>query len=118
MSAVTDGEPLWHVTVALAGRPVPYGSLLTTLSQLCGRDPANMSVRYRSDLVELRYWDEGSAAVAVAESGNRLWAEARQDLALPDWSVVALEVHDTETWRRRRSTIAPADPPGAVIPLP
>jgi hypothetical protein len=117
MTADAASAPLWHVTVSLCGAPLPDDALASTLGRLCQRDPSNMSARYASDCVELRYWDEGASALGVAEAGSRLWEEASRDLPLPAWSVVGLEILDRATYRRWRGRVAPLDPPGAVVPL-
>lgn len=108
---------LWHVVVTVAGESVPAAPLHHALHQLCTFDPGNLGIIYRSDLAELHYWDEGDRPSDVAAAGASMWDDSRQDLQLPPWRVVGLEVLDKERLRGRlRTTLSPVAP-GSVTRL-
>jgi hypothetical protein len=85
-------NPLWHVTVTLAGDPVPDEQLTAALGRLVEERPFMLSVRYAADRVELRFWDEAEDVYDAAAIALRLWSEQRRRTGLPRWRVVGLEV--------------------------
>ena len=103
-----NGSSLWHVTLTLCGEAVPTDELRGALAHLVDERPFMLSVRYASDRVELRYWDEGESLDDVAALALRLWGDHRDSAGLPLWSVVALEVLDQSTVQRRPDEHAPA----------
>lgn len=92
---------MWHVTVTLHGQPQEPGELARQLSQLALAHGIGLSARYQPDMVELRYWDEGHDCGRVAGNALGLWDSHREDLGLPSWAVVGLEVLDRGCFRRR-----------------
>lgn len=89
-------NPLWHVTLTLAGDPVPAEQLTAALNRLVEERPFMLSVRYALDRVELRFWDEAEDVDDAAAIALRLWSEHRGTTGLPRWRVVGLEVLDRE----------------------
>lgn len=112
------GGTLWHITILLAGDPIPLDALGRGLRRLCDLDPANMAARYRAGAVELQFWDEGSDLETVALAAAQLWRSSRQGAGLPDWSLVGLQVLERARWRERRLTLPLAMAPGSVEVLP
>lgn len=92
---------VWHVTVTLHGTPHEPGGLEHKLSQLAMAHGVGLSVRYRPDRAELRYWDEGHDCRRVANNSLDLWDLHREELGLPSWAVVGLEVLDRSSFRQR-----------------
>ena len=92
---------MWHVTVTLHGPPMEPGQLSQRLAGMAVAHGLGMSARFLPDTVELRYWDEGHDCRRVAENGLDLWDEHREDLSLPSWAVVGLEVLDRTSFHRR-----------------
>jgi hypothetical protein len=93
--------PLWHVTLTLSGDPVPAEQLRDALNRLLEERPFMLSVRYSSDRVELRFWDEAEDVDDAAAIALRLWGDHRGSAQLPRWRVVGLEVLDRETLHAR-----------------
>lgn len=96
-----DGWPFWHVTLTLAGTPVPEPDIRFGLERLSHDHPFLLSGRYGVDRAEVRYWEEGPDAATVVGLALALWEEHRQTSDLPDWRVVGVEVLDRETFHRR-----------------
>jgi hypothetical protein len=94
-------QPLWHVTLTLRGDPVPAEELRDALNRLLEERPFMLSVRYSSERVELRFWDEAEDVDDAAAIALRLWAEHRASAGLPRWRVVGLEVLDRDTVHAR-----------------
>lgn len=103
MSEETVSVPgaMWHVTLTLTGSPVSSARLQDSLAQLAEFHPFGLSARYAIDVVELRYWDEGHDAASVARTAIEMWEKNRDEVRLPDWPVVGIEVLDRATFRRR-----------------
>ena len=99
--SVTLPGTMWHVTVTVNGEPFSATALQAGLATVEFAHPFGLSARYAEDLVELRYWDEGSDCRAVTRAALNLWDEHRRDARLPAWPVVGLEVLDRPTFRRR-----------------
>ncbi len=103
-----DGWPFWHVTLTVAGTPVPEPDIRVGLERLSVDHPFLLSGRYGVDRAEVRYWEEGPDAAEVVRLALALWDEHRATSGLPDWEVVGVEVLDRETFRRRgRVTLPP-----------
>ena len=100
-NSVTLPGTMWHVSITVNGDPVPTHGLKIGLANLDFAHPFGLSARYAEDLVELRYWDEGSDCSTVSAAGLRLWDEHRASAGLPAWAIVGLEVLDRPTFRRR-----------------
>lgn len=92
---------MWHVTITLHGHPHEPRSLAEALGKLAFTHGIDLSARYGPDLVELRYWDEGQDCRRVVGSALDLWDSYRDDVDLPAWPVVGVEVLDRPTFRRR-----------------
>lgn len=108
--------PLWHVTLRAAGEPAANSALDRGLRRLCALDPCNMAARYGRDRAELQFWDEGEIAEVTAAALD-LWVTSRGSAGLPDWPLVAVEVHDQATWRERQLQAVLPLAPGSVLPL-
>ena len=103
-----DGWPFWHVTLTVAGSPVPEPDIRVGLERLSHDHPFLLSGRYGVDRAEVRYWEEGPDAATVVRLALALWDEHRQSSDLPDWEVVGVEVLDRETFHRRgRVSLSP-----------
>jgi hypothetical protein len=102
-------QSLWHVTVTLTGDPVPADELRTALNRLIQERPFMLSIRYATDRVELRFWDEAEDVDDAAALALRLWGDHRASAGLPSWRVVGLEVLDRDTLHAR-NTAAVARP--------
>lgn len=96
-----QGWPFWHVTLTLAGVPVPEPEIRTGLERLSQEHPFLLSGRYGADLAEVRYWEEAPDASTVTSLALRLWDDHRASAGLPEWAVVGVEVVDRETFHRR-----------------
>ena len=103
-----DGWPFWHVTLTVAGRPVPEPVIQLGLERLSHDHPFLLSGRYGVDRAEVRYWEEGPDAPTVVGLALALWADHRVTSGLPAWDVVGVEVLDRDTFHRRgRVTLSP-----------
>lgn len=102
-----DGWPFWHVTLTVAGTPVPETVIRAGLEHLSHDHPFLLSGRYGVDRAEVRYWEEGPDAVTVVGLALALWDEHRESSRLPDWEVVGVEVLDRETFHRRGRVALP-----------
>lgn len=92
---------MWHVTVTVAGHPVPVAEIRSGLERLEHEHPFLLAGRYAPDRAEVRYWEEAPDAASVVGLALRLWGEHQLSAALPAWSVVGVEVVDRETFHRR-----------------
>ncbi len=92
---------LWHVTVTLAGEPVPDRAIRSALERLAHDHPFLLSGRYASDRAEIRYWEEATDAQVATALALSIWADHRESADLPPWKVVGIEVIDRETFHRR-----------------
>ena len=99
--AVAGSGQMWHVTVTVAGYPVPVIEIRTGLERLEHEHPFLLAGRYAPDRAEVRYWEEARDAASVVGLALRLWDEHRLSAGLPAWSVVGVEVVDRETFHRR-----------------
>jgi hypothetical protein len=103
-----SGWPFWHVTLTVAGEPVPEAEIRRGLERLATEHPFLLSGRYGADVAEVRYWEEAPDAGVVTSLALRLWDDHRDSALLPDWRVVGVEVVDRETFHRRgRTTLSP-----------
>ena len=103
-----DGWPFWHVTLTVAGSPMPEQEIRRGLERLSHEHPFLLSGRYGSDRAEVRYWEEAPDADTVAGLALRLWEDHRDSAALPLWRVVGVEVVDRDTFHRRgQATLSP-----------
>lgn len=93
--------PLWHVTLTVAGDPVPDPQLRAALEQLVQERPFMLAVRYAEDRAELRYWDEAEDVDDAAALALRIWGDHRASCGLPAWRVVGVEVIDRGTVHAR-----------------
>jgi hypothetical protein len=91
----------WHVTVTVAGSPVPPSLVRDALHRLAGEQPFMSSIRYAPHLAELSYWEQADDMVDAASMALRIWNEHRTTSRLPCWEVVGLEVLEQETYRVR-----------------
>lgn len=105
---------MWHVTLTLHGQPHEPGTLAAALEQLAFSHGIDLAARYAPDLVELRYWDEGQDCRGVVGGALSLWDAYRDEVDLPAWPVVGVEVLDRPTFRRRWP--AGADSEGLFTP--
>lgn len=99
-----DGPPssqLWHVTLTVAGEPVPLPLIRAALEQLQVERPFLLSGRYAHDHAEVRYWEEARDVDDAAALALRVWGEHRASAGLPPWTVTGLEVVDRDTFQRR-----------------
>ena len=96
-----DGWPFWHVTLTVAGPPVPEIEIRVALEHLSHEHPFLLAGRYGTDRAEVRYWEESPDAETVTSLALRLWADHRVTSGLPDWDVVGVEVVDRGTFHRR-----------------
>lgn len=94
-------DRLWHVTVTVAGPPLPPDEVCAGLERLAVDHPFLMSGRYAADRAEVRYWEEADDVHAALSMAEKLWGEHRESAGLPCWTVVGLEVVDRHTHRRR-----------------
>jgi hypothetical protein len=110
--------PLWHVTLTVAGEPMPSGQLRAALEQLVEERPFMLAVRYSDDRAELRYWDEAEDVDDAAALALRIWGDHRTSCGLPAWRVVGVEVIDRDTVHARGAD-RPATPliAAGVAPL-
>jgi len=115
VSALALSSTMWHVTVTLAGEPVPPERIRLGIEYLAVVHPLLLSGRFAGTRVELRYWDEGSAPASVLASALQLWEQHREIGDLPPWTVVGVEVLDQETFRSR---IRPGDRDARVLAHP
>jgi hypothetical protein len=99
-----EGWPFWHVTLTVAGPPVPDAEIRSALERLSAEHPFLLSGRYAGDRAEVRYWEEGPSAGEVAQLALRLWDDHGETARLPVWTVVGVEVVDRETFHRRGAT--------------
>ena len=96
---------LWHVTLTVAGRPVPTIEISSGLERLEQEHPFLLAGRYASDRAEVRYWEESPDATVVTALALRLWQEHQLSAMLPDWQVVGIEVIDRDTFHRRAAAV-------------
>lgn len=108
---------LWHVTLRAAGDPASSSTLDRALRHLCALDPGNMAARYGQTRTEVQYWDEGDDIGSVTAAALAWWNGTRASAGLPDWPLVAIEVHDRLRWRERQAAVRVAMAPGSVAPL-
>jgi len=110
---------MWHVTLTVAGNPVPPAEIRAGLERLTQERPFLLSARYAADHAEVTYWEEARDVDDAAALALRLWGEHRTSADLPKWTVAGLEVVDRATFQRRAtSTPAPAlVPTGGVRPF-
>ena len=94
---------LWHVTLTLSALTEVAENLRDELERLVIAHGVGLSVRYQEQTLELRYWDEGSSCQRVTHNTLKLWESYQNDLGLPAWNVVGLEVVSHETFQRRKS---------------
>jgi hypothetical protein len=111
---------LWHITVTVAGDPVPDTDIRSGLERLAHDHPFLLSGRYAPDRAEIRYWEEASNAQAATNLALAVWAQHQDSASLPAWQVVGVEVIDRETFHRRAARSVPGRSlisAGGVSPL-
>lgn len=117
---VTPDEPrLWHVTVTVAGDSIDPDEVRAGLERLIEERPFLLTIRYRSDRAEVRYWEQAEEILDAASLALRLWNEHRKTAGLPRWEVIGLEVLDRATFQMRMaegSVPQPVAEAGAVRP--
>jgi hypothetical protein len=97
----TDEPRMWHITVTVGGAAHDLEEVRAGLERLVEERPFLLTVRYQSDRVELRYWEQADDLLDAASLALRLWNEHRDSARLPWWDVVGLEVLDRETFAMR-----------------
>ncbi len=95
------GGRMWHVTITVAGSPMPEHEVREALERLSLEHPFLLTGRYAKDRAEVRYWDEAPDAGTIAALASDLWAEHTTSARLPHWEVVGVEVVDSQTFHRR-----------------
>ena len=65
---------MWHVTLTVAGDPIPDCDIRGGLEQLARERPFLLTGRYAPDRAEVRYWEEAPDAGVVTSLALRLWA--------------------------------------------
>jgi hypothetical protein len=111
---------MWHVTLTVAGDPIPQDDVRVGLEQLAHERPFLLTGRYATDRAEVRYWEEADCLEDAAALALRLWGEHRGTAGLPRWQIVGLEVLERESFQLRgiRGEIAGRlSPAGAVRPF-
>ncbi|MBM7789366.1 hypothetical protein [Tenggerimyces flavus] len=99
---MTDGESrMWHVTVTVAGDAHDPSEVRSGLERLVEERPFLLTVRYREDRAEVRYWEQAEEILDAASLALRLWNEHRGSAGLPRWEVIGLEVLDRDTFYMR-----------------
>lgn len=94
-------SPMWHVTVTVAGEPVPSPFIKEALERLSIEHPFLLAGRYSTDRAEVRYWEEAPDVATAVRMAILLWDEHVVSAQLPPWKVVGVEVVDRETFHRR-----------------
>jgi hypothetical protein len=92
---------MWHVTLTVAGDPIPDSDIKGGLEQLARERPFLLTGRYAPDRAEVRYWEEASCLEDAAALALRLWGEHRGTAGLPHWEIVGLEVLEREVFHLR-----------------
>jgi hypothetical protein len=111
---------LWHITVTVAGDPVPDSEIRSGLERLAHDHPFLLSGRYAPDRAEIRYWEEACSAQAASDLALAVWTQHQESAGLPAWQVVGVEVIDRETFHRRAAGSVPGRSlisAGGVSPL-
>ncbi|HEY8454258.1 MAG TPA: hypothetical protein VIL34_01580 [Actinopolymorphaceae bacterium] len=99
---MSQQEPrMWHVTVTVGGKAHDVDELRAGLERLVSEQPFLLTIRYRQDRVEVRYWEQAATILDAASLALRLWNEHRDSARLPRWEVIGLEVLDRETFAMR-----------------
>jgi hypothetical protein len=105
--APTESSPdpaerrMWHVTLTVAGDPIPDTDIKVGLEQLAHERPFLLTGRYAQDRAEVRYWEEAPCLEDAAALALRLWGEHRGTAGLPLWEVVGLEVLERDVFHLR-----------------
>lgn len=111
---------MWHVTLSVAGAPVPESRIRNALEHLSEERPFLLGGRYAADRAEVRYWEEAATVEEAVGFALALWSEHRRSAGLPDWSIVGCEVLEQDAFSRRGR--APVEHPsllasGEVLPF-
>jgi hypothetical protein len=88
-------RPMWHITLTVAGDPVPEPEIKAALERLSLEHPFLLSGRYAHDRAEVRYWEEAADVATALRMAVLLWDEHSVTAQLPRWRVVGVEVVDT-----------------------
>jgi hypothetical protein len=115
VEAAVSGFPFWHVTLTLAGDPVPEQEIRAALEHLSHDHPFLLSGRYGVDRAEVRYWEESPDVRTVSDLALTLWDTHREACNLPDWEVVGLEVVDRATFHKRGRVATPVVAPVSLV---
>ena len=113
-------DQMWHVTLTVAGGPIPTGDIKSGLERLAHERPFLLTGRYAADRAEVRYWEEASCLQDAAALALRLWGEHRETAGLPGWEIVGLEIVEREVYQQRGidgETDAGLAPAGTVRPF-
>ena len=92
---------MWHVTLTVAGDPIPGDDIKEALEQLAHERPFLLTGRYAPDRAEVRYWEEALCLEDAAALALRLWGEHRGTAGLPHWRIVGLEVLERDVFHLR-----------------
>jgi hypothetical protein len=112
-------DPMWHVTLTMAGDEREPDAVRASLERLAHERPFLLTARYSTDRAELRYWEQAGELEDAAALALRLWGEHRNSADLPPWRVTGLEVVDRETYQLRaaQTTTGALVAAGAVTPF-
>ena len=92
---------MWHVTLTVAGDPIPQDDIKDGLAQLAHERPFLLTGRYAPDRAEVRYWEEAPCLEDAAALALRLWGEHQGTAGLPLWEIVGLEVLERDVFQLR-----------------
>jgi hypothetical protein len=112
--SVREAAPrsMWHITLTVAGQPVPEQAIKSALERLSEEHPFLLSGRYAADRAEVRYWEEAIDVATALRMAVLLWDEHTVTAQLPMWRVVGVECVDRETFHRRGRNVH--EQPGLV----
>ncbi len=105
-------HPMWHITLTVAGEPVPEPVIKSALERLSEEHPFLLAGRYAVDRAEVRYWEEATDVAGALRMAVLLWDEHTASAQLPRWRVVGVEVVDRDTFHRRGRNVR--EQPGLV----
>lgn len=116
---VTD-DSLWYVTLVFSGDEVEANELRSALYRLTKELSFMTSTRYRTDRVEVSYWDQADCFEDVNAMALRMWPDHRREAGLPEWTLVSLEVLDRQSYHERQENCSSLKlmVPGQVRPWP
>lgn len=116
-AVVKPEEPrMWHVTLTVAGDPMPAEKVCAALERLAEDHPFLLTARYSDRRAEVRYWEQAPDVQDAAAMALRLWGEHRKTADLPPWETVGIEIVDRDTWHFRRLEAEEGRAPRRVAP--